>query len=100
MKQYKFEVRTYEDGVRFKSKLVRTEKLRCENFLDAYKVFFARIANKELGLPYSNISKYPDGSFRALVNYNYKVSVFILEKRLLLDGNYEDFWTNVAEILV
>lgn len=100
MKQYKFEVRTYEDGVRFKSKLVRTEVVKCENFLHAYKVFFARIANKELGLPYSNISKYADGSFRALVNYNYQVSVFILEKRLLLDGEYEDFWTNVAEILV
>lgn len=100
MKQYKFEVRTYEDGVRFKSKLVRTEHVESENFLLAYRLFFARIANKELGLPYSNISKYPDGSFRALVNYNYKVSVFILEKRLLLGGKYEDFWTNVAEVLI
>lgn len=99
MKQYKFEVRTYEDGVRFKAKLVRTLEFTAANFMEAYTKFFYSVTRFGEALPRTYIQKYSEGGFRSLLDYQYKVSVFILEDRLLLGGDKCPIWTNVDEIL-
>ena len=75
-KDYRFEVYTYADGVKRNQVKIEAYEISVPNLRLAYAYFILHTRKYNFDLP----SKYCLGSFRALLNYQYAIRLYICER--------------------
>lgn len=92
-KDYRFEVYTYADGVKRNQVQIEAYEISVPNLRLAYAHFILHTRKYNFDLP----SKYFPGSFRALLNYQYAIRLYIRERYQRIFGDDIVKWTLINE---
>ena len=92
-KDYRFEVYTYAAGVKRNQVQIEAYEISVPNLRLAYAHFILHARKYNFDLP----SKYCPGSFRALLNYQYAIRLYIRERYQSIFGDDIVKWTLIND---
>lgn len=95
-KNYRFEVYTYADGVKRNQVQIEAYEISVRNLRLAYANFILHTRKYNFDLP----TKYCPGSFRALLNYQYAIRLYIRERYQRIFGDDIVKWTLINEFFL